>query len=132
MAIFAALVVSVSSASTRSFSLIGTQSGQGTYFTPGLGACGRSNTDADSIVAVSTQVFDNFPGAGANPNDNPICGRTLTATSGDNSVTVTIVDRCVECLAGDLDFSPSAFIALATNTSIGRIPITWSLNIEGE
>ncbi|KAI0051527.1 hypothetical protein FA95DRAFT_1534248 [Auriscalpium vulgare] len=125
MAVVTALAVSVSSAPTRR--ITGTQSGQGTFFSPGLGACGISSTDADNIVAVSTQLFNTFPGAGANPNANPICGKTITANSGGKSVTVTVVDECVACALTDLDFSPSAFDALA-DPSVGRIPITWTLN----
>jgi hypothetical protein len=34
---------------------------QGTYYTPGLGACGISNTASDPIVAMAYQTFDNYP-----------------------------------------------------------------------
>lgn len=34
--------------------------GAGTFFTPGLGACGRTNTENDHIAAVSHQFFDSF------------------------------------------------------------------------
>ena len=32
-----------------------------TYYTTGLGACGITNTDSDYIVAVSHDLFDNYP-----------------------------------------------------------------------
>ena len=32
-----------------------------TYYTPGLGACGHSNTDTDYIVAVAHGTFDTYP-----------------------------------------------------------------------
>jgi hypothetical protein len=32
-----------------------------TYYTPGLGACGQSNTDTDYIVAVAHGTFDTYP-----------------------------------------------------------------------
>ena len=33
----------------------------GTFFEPGLGACGIQNSSKDMIVAVSQQLFDSFP-----------------------------------------------------------------------
>jgi len=101
-----------------------TYSGQGTYYGTGLGACGITNHDTDMIAAVSHLLFDSWPGATANPNDNPICGRKATAHYQGKSVTVTITDRCVGCKTYDLDFSPSAFSDLA-DQSLGRIDITW-------
>lgn len=43
----------------------------------GLGACGITNTNSDDIVALSMQLWDSWPGATANPNQNPICGRQI-------------------------------------------------------
>jgi uncharacterized low-complexity protein len=54
----------------------------GTFFHPAIGACGKANTDADHIVAVSAALFDNFPGATKNPNNNPICGKEITIKCG--------------------------------------------------
>ena len=34
--------------------------GDVTFFTPGLGACGQVNTASDLMVAVSTQFFDSL------------------------------------------------------------------------
>jgi len=121
-------------------------SGQGTYFSPGyvilclgdcidllfsLGACGDNNTDEDLICAIGHSLFDSIPNGG-NPNNSPICGRKIQAyygTSrlltvsdsnlGSNTVTVTVVDRCVACQEYDLDFSPAAFNQLA-DESLGR------------
>ncbi|KAI0051525.1 hypothetical protein FA95DRAFT_1569832 [Auriscalpium vulgare] len=139
MIMFTVLTVSVSSAPTRSVTPKGTQTGKGTFFSPGLGACGRRNTDADSIVAVSKQLFDNFPramfqsskrllhsGAGANPNANPICGKKITANSGGKSVKVTVVDRCVGC-SSTIWTSRRAFNKLA-NPAKGVTPITWTFD----
>jgi hypothetical protein len=50
---------------------------QATWYNPGLGACGISNSDSDLIVAVSATTFDQFPGATGNPNNNPICNRGI-------------------------------------------------------
>ncbi|KAJ2914863.1 hypothetical protein MD484_g5555, partial [Candolleomyces efflorescens] len=107
--------------------LAGTQSGQGTFYDTGLGACGRTNRDTDLIAAVSMHMFDNYPGYnGVNPNNNPICGKKIKASRGGASVTITVVDRCVGCALTDLDFSPTAFDALtAGNRGLGRVQITW-------
>ncbi|GJE95742.1 RlpA-like double-psi beta-barrel-protein domain-containing protein-containing protein [Phanerochaete sordida] len=103
-------------------------SGDGTFFDTGLGACGETNTDADLIAAVGHVLFDTFPGFnGANPNANPVCGKTITAKANGKSVTVKVVDRCVGCSEFDLDFSPAAFQQLA-DESAGRIAITWSFD----
>jgi hypothetical protein len=105
--------------------MTGTQSGQGTFFADGLGACGITNTDSDHIVAVAESLFDTYPGYdGVNPNTNPVCGKQITATYGGISVTVTVADRCTGCNLTDLDFSTSAFDILAA-AALGRIPITW-------
>jgi hypothetical protein len=51
-----------------------------TYYATGLGACGITNTDTDYIAAVSHLMFDTWPGwNGANPNNNPICGKKIRA-----------------------------------------------------
>ncbi|KAK0232583.1 RlpA-like double-psi beta-barrel-protein domain-containing protein-containing protein [Armillaria fumosa] len=106
----------------------------GTFYSPGMGACGRNNTDTDLIAAASYLLFDYFPGSTtSNPNTNPICGKKLVAHYTDpqthqnkSTEQITIVDRCAGCeLRWSLDFSPSAFSMLASQ-ALGRINITWS------
>ncbi|EKM53490.1 uncharacterized protein PHACADRAFT_211183 [Phanerochaete carnosa HHB-10118-sp] len=113
----------------RSADIAGTHSGDGTYYATGLGACGIYNVDTDYIAAASHILYDSFPGyAGGNPNDNPICGRKVTAHYNGESVTVAITDRCEACAEWDLDFSPSAFSQLA-DQSVGRIHgVTWTFD----
>ncbi|EIW74050.1 plant expansin [Coniophora puteana RWD-64-598 SS2] len=110
------------STSTLPAWLVGTQSGDGTFFNPATGACGIVNTDSDFIVAVADQLFNNFPGfmPGSNPNLNPICGKNITASYGGKNVTVSVTDRCGGCQMTDLDFTPAAFSVLA-DQSLGRI-----------
>ncbi|KAG6381241.1 RlpA-like double-psi beta-barrel-protein domain-containing protein-containing protein [Boletus reticuloceps] len=134
---------SPSSSSGEPSYLIGTQSGQGTYYATGLGACGITNTDGQHIAAVSHILFDSYPKYnGVNPNTNPVCNKQVIATrkyprchtcclllsfsslDQGKSVTVTITDRCEACEVTDLDFSPSAFDIL-DDPSVGRIDITW-------
>ncbi|KAJ3511186.1 hypothetical protein NLJ89_g4241 [Agrocybe chaxingu] len=95
----------------------------------GLGACGIVNKDTDYIAAVSHLLFDNYPGyKGGNPNNNPMCGRKVTATYKGKSVTVALTDRCEGCAVTDLDFSPSAFNQLA-DFALGRLSgVTWVWN----
>ena len=105
----------------------GSFTGQATFYAPGLGSCGDTNSDTDLICAVSQSLYDGFEGfTGSDPNSNPICGRKIKATYEGKSVTVTVVDRCVGCALHDLDFSPSAFDKLA-DQSLGRLSgMTWS------
>lgn len=94
-------------------------SGSTTYYDLGTdgssyGACGTSLVDSDMIAAASYQMFDNWPGATANPNLNPICaGVYANVTYNGNSVVVKIEDRCPGCTTYHLDLSPSAFLKLA-------------------
>lgn len=109
-----------------------THSGDGTFTTFGLGACGLTNDNSQLVVGVSTAFYNGFPGATTNPNDNPICGKKLTATFQGKSVTVEIVDKCVGCATFDLNFSPTAFDKLSKE-SVGRIHnVSWSVIGGGE
>ncbi|KIY73620.1 hypothetical protein CYLTODRAFT_416994 [Cylindrobasidium torrendii FP15055 ss-10] len=102
--------------------------GEGTYYTPGVGACGLTNTDADMIVAVSHLLYDSYPGATPNPNLNPICGKKLRANYNGRSVDVAVTDKCMGC-AGmyDLDFTTSAILKLVDDpVAAGRLTgVTW-------
>mmetsp|Transcript_1874 Transcript_1874/g.1844 ORF Transcript_1874/g.1844 Transcript_1874/m.1844 type:complete len:230 (+) Transcript_1874:130-819(+) len=101
----------------------GDHSGEGTFYSTGLGACGKTNQDTDYIVAVSHILYEENQVNG-NSNDNSLCGKKIKATYEGNSVEVTVVDSCEGCSENDLDFSPSAFSQLA-DQSLGRIDITW-------
>ncbi|OLL25649.1 Papain inhibitor [Neolecta irregularis DAH-3] len=100
----------------------GTFTGQGTFYAPGLGACGVHSENSDFIVAISHSLFDS-KGTG-NPNDNPLCHQKIQAFRNGQSVNVTVLDRCTGCAEYDLDFSPSAFNQLATEIE-GRVDISW-------
>lgn len=96
----------------------------GTFYATGLGSCGFTNTDSDFICAISKIDYDRFT-VGGNPNNNALCGKSLTATYNGKSVTVKIVDRCEACGQGALDFSPAAFDEMA-DPAIGRMHgMTW-------
>ncbi|TGZ78319.1 hypothetical protein EX30DRAFT_296460, partial [Ascodesmis nigricans] len=100
--------------------------GDGTYYNPGLGACGRVNGDGDMIVAIAWELFDSFS-IGSDPNQNPVCGRKVRARRAGQTegVEVMIVDRCTGCQPQDLDLSPKAFNMLGDEAE-GRIGIEWS------
>lgn len=114
---------SATTATSSTASLTSGFSGQGTYYSTGLGACGITNVDTDYICAISHELYDEYTPDG-NPNDNTLCGKKITAHYGGKSVEVTVVDRCEGCSYYDLDFSPSAFDLIA-DASLGRIDITW-------
>ncbi|KAL4400903.1 hypothetical protein ACI68E_002227 [Malassezia pachydermatis] len=98
--------------------------GQATYYVPGVGSCGKNSTKSDMIVAVSHSLYDQK--AAKNPNENPLCGKTIQASYNGKSINVTVVDRCVGCQENDLDLSPAAFAELAP-TKAGRLHgIKWS------
>ncbi|WFC97774.1 Lytic transglycosylase [Malassezia yamatoensis] len=117
------------SASASSSSSSGTDgetyAGQGTYYSPGLGSCGKTSSSSDKVVAVSHKLYDQYSSSG-NSNSNELCGKQIKATYNGKSTTVTVVDRCTGCSSDDLDFSPSAFRQLAS-TSVGRLRnVQWS------
>ncbi|KXH28653.1 hypothetical protein CSAL01_02481 [Colletotrichum salicis] len=101
------------------------QTGDLTYYAPGLGACGKTSSDSDMIVSVSHYLWDNVQ-SGGNPNNNPLCGKKIRVRrDGEGSVDVTVVDRCTGCAPTDLDLSPAVFNKLA-NKDEGRVTGTWS------
>ncbi|CCO26629.1 Allergen Asp f 7 AltName: Allergen=Asp f 7 [Rhizoctonia solani AG-1 IB] len=104
-----------------------THTGEATFYDPALGSCGITSTNQDLICAVSHLLYDGFDGyTGSDPNSNPICGKKIKATYNGNSVTCTVVDRCVGCKISDLDFSRGAFNHLA-DQSAGRLKgMTWN------
>jgi len=103
----------------------GAKVGDATYYGTGMGACGIVSNDNSMIAAASRLLFDSFPGATANPNLNPICGRKVRATYEGRSVEVEIVDRCEACAMHDLDFSPAAYDKLGAK-ELGRLHgMTW-------
>ncbi|RFU34391.1 hypothetical protein B7463_g1923, partial [Scytalidium lignicola] len=101
-----------------------------TYYSPGLGACGITSSSEDAICAVSHIIFDKAS-VGSNPNANPLCGlkiritRFNDAVHANRSVDVTVVDRCVGCKATDLDLSISEFTVLA-DEALGRVMGSWA------
>ncbi|ORY06358.1 hypothetical protein K493DRAFT_333232 [Basidiobolus meristosporus CBS 931.73] len=99
----------------------GSFSGDGTYYTPGLGACGNVNTADQLIAAINAPQF----GAYSHPSDSPACYSCAMVTGPLGSVKVKIVDKCPSCKFGSLDLSPAAFNHIALEAQ-GRVPISWT------
>lgn len=91
-----------------------------TYYTPGLGACGKSNHDTDHIVALSPAEY----GHDANPNKAKVCGRRITIRYAGKTASATVVDKCPGCASGSIDVSPAVFKQLAPLDK-GRVRVTW-------
>jgi hypothetical protein len=100
-----------------------------TYYEPGLGACGVTSTSSQNIVAVAHSLFDAAQ-SGSDPNQNPLCGKKIRAKrnkegSGERSVDLTVVDRCVGCQPTDIDVSLSVFEKMA-DEDLGRVLVEWN------
>ncbi|KAF2771227.1 hypothetical protein EJ03DRAFT_269036 [Teratosphaeria nubilosa] len=93
-----------------------------TYYTPGMGACGITSTDGDPIVAIAESMFDSYSSeAGGNPNNNPVCNKKISITGTDGSqYSATVVDRCTGCDESSIDLSPSLFSTVAPDGD-GRV-----------
>ncbi|KAA8622381.1 DPBB-1 domain containing protein [Pyrenophora tritici-repentis] len=103
--------------------------GDFTYYSTGLGACGITNNDNDPIVSISHGRFDENMVDG-NPNHNKLCGRKIRAhrvderTGKEASIELTIADRCVGCAYNDIDVSPVYFDKMAAH-DLGRVKVDW-------
>lgn len=65
---------------------------------------------------------------GANPNENPLCGKSITISHGGVTATATIMDTCPGCSGASLDLTPSLFEKFG-QLAEGRISgVQWSYN----
>ncbi|KAF9209502.1 hypothetical protein BGZ59_010083 [Podila verticillata] len=94
--------------------------GDATFDNFGLEACGAYSSGSDYVVRVAAPTFDSYPGAGSNPNQNPICFKHINVNYQGRSVDVTIVGRCADCPGANLELTPAAFDVLA-DPSVGRL-----------
>ncbi|MFI5705159.1 hypothetical protein ACIA78_34610, partial [Streptomyces xanthochromogenes] len=88
-----------------------------TFYSTGLGACGKVSNDADFIVALNSAQF----GAGY---PSPQCGKKIKITYKGKSATATIVDECPGCSYAGLDLSPGLFQHFASQDK-GAIYVDW-------
>ncbi len=94
-------------------------SGEATYYTfaDGTGNCLYDASPQDLMLgAMNESQYAN----------SAACGECVELTGPDGTIKIRIVDRCPECLSGDIDLSPEAFSLIAP-LSRGRVPISWHL-----
>jgi len=70
-----------------------------TYYAAGLGACGKTNSASDFIVAMNSGQFS----GGSH------CFDTITISFGGKSTQAQVMDECPGCPYGGLDFSEGLF-----------------------
>jgi expansin (peptidoglycan-binding protein) len=92
-----------------------TFTGDITYYQPGLGACGETNSDSEAVAAMSPSEY------------NGNCGKFITITTGGKKVRAKVVDKCPSCASGAIDVSSSVFTSLA-DLSVGRTTVSWSFD----
>ncbi|KAI0732513.1 hypothetical protein C8Q72DRAFT_793145 [Fomitopsis betulina] len=100
------------------------------WFTPGLGACGYTNTSDQYVASVAAGVFQGYPspsGATANPNDNPICQHNLTVSYNGTNVTAQIVDYCPDCSDTYVGLSSVGFEEFASTDQGIVSNVTWEI-----
>jgi len=98
--------------------------GDMTYYdtSVGLGSCGTQGSNDERLVALAADVMAN----GANPNDNPKCGKTINIYYQGKTHTGTVVDTCPECQGGSIDVTQVLFEAVAPHGD-GRVHgVQWS------
>lgn len=69
------------------------ESGALTFYTPGLGSCGKTSSESDMVAALSSSVMSS----------GDKCGKELSITYKGKDVSVTAVDTCPSCGSGDID-----------------------------
>ncbi|OHE93986.1 allergen Asp F7 [Colletotrichum orchidophilum] len=93
-----------------------------TYYTVGLGACGEDDSGKDNsenIVAVSYLVM------GSQSNGNPYCGKKVQISANGKTTTATVRDKCMGCQADAIDVSEKAFLDIFDSLGVGRGTVEW-------
>ncbi|SAM08159.1 hypothetical protein [Absidia glauca] len=81
-----ATTTTASAKPTTDSSSSGSHSGRGTWYTPDLGSCGKTNSADDMVVAINYIDMAN----GANSNNNPKCGKKIKISYQGKSTEATI------------------------------------------
>lgn len=100
-------------------------SGQITYYTVGMGACGWNDTGKDhseNIVAISKDKM------GTQSNGNPMCGKKITIHANGKTTKATVRDKCMGCAPNNIDVSEKVFKELYGSLDGGRMPVSWSFD----
>lgn len=100
--------------------------GQATWYdvSVGLGSCGMPKaSNNDNVVALAIPTMNN----GANPNANPLCGKTIAITYNGQTHNGIVYDTCEGCAAGNIDLSSGFFKTVFPNGD-GRVSgVSWSV-----
>ncbi|HYF63428.1 MAG TPA: expansin EXLX1 family cellulose-binding protein [Herpetosiphonaceae bacterium] len=116
--IFLPAVMAAPRAAGLPFDPYARRTGEGTFYAAtGAGNCSFPATPNDLMVGAMNN---------ADYADSIYCGAYVEVTGPKGAVTVRIVDRCPECLPGDIDLSREAF-ALIADPIAGRVPISWRI-----
>ncbi|KAJ6547381.1 RlpA-like double-psi beta-barrel-protein domain-containing protein-containing protein [Mycena capillaripes] len=87
------------------------------FYSTGLGACGKVNNDGDFIVALNQQTFGySYP--------SQYCFKMIRMTYNGKTTEAQITDSCPGCPYDGLDLSPSLFSFFASQ-DLGIIYGTW-------
>lgn len=98
------------------------QTGKMTHYTPSMGSCGKTNTESDLVVAISTSMYGTY----ANPNASPMCSKSASIKCNGKTIKAAIRDKCMSCGKGDIDVSPAVFKKCGA-LSVGVITVTWDV-----
>lgn len=92
--------------------------GEGTFYGySGGGNCSFPNPNTPIYIGAMNEVqYAN----------SITCGACVEVTGALGTVTISIEDRCPECVFGDIDLSPAAF-EMIDNPINGRVPISWKI-----
>jgi len=105
-----------------------------TYYTVGIGACGfdDSGKDSGSIVAISKDDwFARYQGTnlGLDLPNHPWCDQSITIkASNGKTAKATVRDNCPGCAHGSIDVSEGVFEQLFGGLGVGRSTVTWSFD----
>lgn len=105
-----------------------------TFYTPATipsdSSCDMASAPGESVVAISQYKMDNV----GNPNNNPLCGTTISIYNPANGQTVSdvkIVDTCMGCPEDNIDVNVELFEALGFASSQGKVTVDWGGNSVG-
>jgi hypothetical protein len=91
-----------------------------TYYAVGLGACGKWNKPGDFIVALNVHQYGGgYPG--------PNCFKMITISFGGKTAQAQIMDECMGCPYGGLDFSEGLF-QYFSDLGAGVLYGSWEFN----
>ncbi|WP_033288850.1 cysteine/serine endopeptidase inhibitor [Amycolatopsis jejuensis] len=97
--------------------------GSATYYNDaGYGACGQQINAATQMLVAAPAALWTSP----NPNNDPLCRKSIRVTYNGKTITVPIKDKCPSCDSTKIDLSLPAFRSLA-NPDLGIIRVTWSI-----